>query len=314
MKKFTFIAAAALTAMAANAQGYSCEPGTEIVADMKPSTVEYICLPEASVEDLQLTGATVTYIGTDDGRCQLDIWNAGETLSADFSAPYPNVDGVDGGYWNFTVRDAGWSGGGFQMTTPYDLSMFNEDTHFHLAYMSVTDNGPASVGLIIGGSFADGVNPAKVALGEDFNDNGEIYPSIAPAVGDDWQGIDISFAALKSYSPGFNLLSVDGATKNYLGYILSFVGGGVEGTTFSFDCVYFYNLGDAGVEGIAADNKSFIVTNNTINLNGGNGIELYDMAGKVVKKTAGCVLGINNLAKGVYVAKSGKLVKKVVVR
>ena len=56
------------------------------------------------------------------------------------------------------------------------------------------------------------------------------------------------------------------------------------------------------------------MTANTVNVAGANGIELYNLGGQLVKKTAGTTLGLSNLAKGVYVAKSGNQAKKIVVK
>ena len=57
-----------------------------------------------------------------------------------------------------------------------------------------------------------------------------------------------------------------------------------------------------------------VVTGKTINVPAGQGIELFNLAGQMVKNTKGCVLGLEGLDKGVYVAKSGREVRKVVVR
>lgn len=308
MKKFTFLAAAAMTAMAVNAQ-YTVNPETSVVAAEKPSTVEYLVLDEYGQEDLTNVGATLEYIGPDGEDRNFWIWentfNAGDGSN-------PSVDGGEAGYLSLEVGSVGWSGAGYAIAGDgVDLSMLNDDTHFHAAYMTPSDNGPKALALIILDGDNNGSSPAKVSLGDAFVDGDAVYPSIGPALNDDWQGIDISFADLKKFYPTFNL----GDNMNaWIGNALSILGGGVTGQTFALDCVYFYNTGDAGVEGIVADSLGFVVTSKTINLNGGNGIELYDVAGKLVKKTEGCVLGIDTLPAGVYVAKSGKLVKKVLVK
>ncbi|MCH5224930.1 MAG: T9SS type A sorting domain-containing protein [Muribaculaceae bacterium] len=306
MKKFTLIAAAAMTAMAVNAQ-YNVDPSTSVVAAENPTSVEYLVLSDGAIAELQATGAKMQYIGPDpdNGR---NLWYWDQTfIPADDS--YPRVDMEEGGYVAVEVGTVGWSGAGFDCQGDgIDLSTFNDETRFHLAYMTPSGNGPASVALIL--VDGEGSSPAKVALGTAFDDGGNVYPAIGAALSDEWQGVDISFADLKKMYTSFN----PGNNSAWKGNIMSWLGGGVTGQTMAFDAMYFYNVGEAGIEGIASDKLSFIVTNNTINLNGGNGIVLYDLAGKTVKQTSGCVLGINNLPKGVYVAKSGKLVKKVVVR
>lgn len=314
MKKFTFVAACALTAMAANAQ-YTVNPETSVVAAQNPTQVAYLALDDESVAELEAKGAVMQYIGPDGAGRNLWVWD--NTFVAGDSS-YPGVNGLYE-YLSLSVGTVGWSGAGYNIRPANDetdekfeganFEFMNDETRFHLAYMT-SATPPQSIALILFNGDAEGSSPANIALGSNFDDSGSIYTSIAPVANDDWQGIDISFADLKKFSPNFKLAGVE----NWYGNVLSFLAGGVQGQTFSFDCIYFYNTGEAGVEGIAADNLGFIVTKNTINLNGGNGIELYDLAGKTVKKTSGCVLGIDNLPKGVYVAKSGKLVQKVVVK
>lgn len=305
MKKFTLLSAAALATLAANAQ-YTCDPSTGVVAAEKPATVAYIVLADAAVAELQEAGAQCTYVGPDPDAGR-NLWYWDQTfVPGDESIP--RVDMEEGGYISVEVSDIGWSGAGLAVEG-VNTKGFNDETRFHLAYMTPSNNGPASIAIIL----CDGLDsaPAKFALGENFDDNGAIYPSVGPKISDDWQGIDISLGDLKKLWNSFSLLN----SESWSGNLFSWLGGGVQGQTMAFDTVYFYNLtDDAGVEGISADSKNFIVTSNTINLNGGNGMELYDLTGKLVKKTAGCVLGINNLNKGVYVVKSGKLVRKVVVR
>lgn len=309
MKKFTLVAAASIVAIAAQAQ-YTCDPSTSVVSAQKPKTVEYITLSDAAIAELKTAGAAVTYVGPDanEGR---NLWYWEETvIPADET--YPRVDMEEGGYISVEVTNKGWSGAGLAVDAPgLDLTMFNDNTHFHLAYMTPTDNGPASIALIIVDNTSGGSLPAKVALGSAFDDGGAIYPTIAPKVNDDWQGIDITFADLKKFYPTFAPNGLNGWTGN----LLSFLGGGVAGTTFAFDAVYFYNMDDAGVEKVMAEEgMDFVVTDKTINVNGAAGINLYNVNGQLVKATAGCTLGLNNLERGIYVAQCGNKVRKIVVR
>lgn len=309
MKKATILAMGAIIAVSAQAQ-YNVNPSTSVVTAKSPKTVDYIILSEAAIADLQKTGAKVNYIGPspDEGR---NLWYWDNTfIPADDS--YPRVDMEEGTYTSVEVGTVGWSGAGFAIDAPgVNISHFNDNTMFHLAYFTPTGNAPASIGAIIldGGSY--GSQPAKVALGDPFNDNGAIYPSIGSKATDDWQGVEISLGDLKKIYPAFNLAN----TTAWQGNVFAWLGGGVTGQTMAFDTMYFYTTeGGSGVEGVEADNAQFVVTRNTINVAGAKGIELYNMAGQTVKKSNGSVLGINDLAAGVYVAKAGKSVRKVVVR
>ena len=317
MKKFTLFAAAACMAMAANAQ-YTCDPGAENVLAKKPTSVDYIILSEEAIAAFQGAGAKMQYVGPspDEGR-NLWYWNGFDAGSD----AYPRVDFDNGGYTSVEVNGVGgWSGAGFAINGPLsddkgpgvDLSHFNDDTMFHIAYMSPTNNAPASIALILLDDGANGSQPAKVALGDAFNDNGAIFPAIGPKAGDDWQGIEISLGNLKKLWPLFDLKN----KAAWGGNIMSFLGGGVAGQTFAFDALYFYNTNEeGGLNEVGVNsNVEFIVTNNTVNVAGANGIVLYNIAGAAVKSTEGTTLGINGLPAGVYVAKAAGKTCKVVVK
>ena len=309
MKKITLIAAGSLMALAAQAQ-YTCDPTTADVAKQSPKTVEYLVLSDGGVAELEAAGATCTYIGPDDVTRFFYIWD-GTFAAGDGS--YPAVDMEETTYLSLEVGSVGWSGGGY-FVDGIDASMFDADTHFHVAYMSPSNNAPASIALIIADGDNTGASPAKVAVGESFNDGGAIYPTIGPKANDDWQGVDISFADLKKIYPSFAFEGVADANA-WKGNILSILGGGVAGQTLALDVVYFYNCGEAGIGSAMVDNDvDFVVTNNTVNVNNGRGIALYNLAGQLVKSTEGSVLGIDNMQGGIYVARSGNKVQKVVVR
>jgi hypothetical protein len=304
MKKFTLVALGAAAALAANAQ-YSCNPSTSEVVNAGAKTVHYITLSDNGVADLQNGGATCTYVGpdSDNGR---NLWYWNGLVAGDES--YPRVDMEEGGYIAVTVTgDGGWSGAGVNIAddAPMDLSAITEDTHFHLAYMT-SGTAPSSIGLII-------LDGAKIAIGSSFDDNGVIYPAVVPAPTDDWQGLDITLGQIKKLFPSFSMPT---NLNSWSGNIFSWLGGAVAGTTFAFDAIYFYSTSEAGVESVVAnaDEANFVVTNKTLNVQGSNGVELYNLGGQLVKSTNGSVLGLESLQDGVYVAKSGNKVQKVVVR
>ncbi len=309
MKKFTLIAAAVMTAVAAQAQ-YTVNPSTAEVIKGGVSSVDYIILSEGAIAEFQKAGAKMNYVGPspDEGR---NLWYWAGFAPADES--YPRVDQEEGGYASVEVTgDAGWSGAGFAIDNPgVNLSHMDDNTIFHLGYMSPTGNAPASIAVIVldGGDF--GSKPAKFALGEAFNDNGTIFPAVGPKANDEWQGIEISLANLKKLWPDFSLNN----KAAWQGNIMSWLGGNVKGQTMAFDAAYFYNRGsEAGVDTVEGEAAEFVVTANTVNVAGANGISLYNIAGQLVKATEGTTLGLDNLAKGVYVAKAANKTRKIVVR
>lgn len=309
MQKITLVAAAALAALSASAQ-YTCDPSTDVVlAKGKVSYLMPVQLCETAVGKFEAQGAKVISAAPNGDDRALDVWPDGSTFRA-YNATYPGVDDQTDGYVSLEVANVGWSGAGFSVHGGIDASWWNADTRFHLAYMSET-TAPESIGFIIANGDDWGSKPAKVAVGTPFNDNGVVFPAVGPASADDWNGIDISFADLKKLWPEFDWK----AANDWHGVILSFLAGGVEGRQFSLDAVYFYQLGDgSGINGISADEAEWVVTANTVNVAGANGIELYNLGGQLVKKTTGTTLGLSNLAKGVYVAKSGNQAKKIVVK
>lgn len=306
MQKITLIAAAALAALGASAQ-YTCDPTVEtVLAKGKVSQVMPIALDEGALAKFEAQGANVTSAAPNDADNNLWVWD--NTLQAG-DATNPGVGDHFDGYASFVVGTAGWSGAGYNCTS-LNTEWWNADTRFHIAYMSPA-TAPASIAIIVADGGDMGSQPAKVALGDAFNDNGAIFPAVGPKAGDDWQGIDISFSDLKKLYPTFDWKAV----KEWKGNIMSFLAGGVTGQAFAFDAIYFYQLGDgSGINGISADEAEWVVTANTVNVAGANGIELYNLGGQLVKKTAGTTLGLSNLAKGVYVAKSGNQAKKIVVK
>lgn len=305
MKKFYLLAAGSMLALAAQAQ-YAVDPSTSIVAEQGPKTVSYLVLSDDGIAELEKAGATCDYIGPDDVTRFMYIW---DNTFAPGDGSYPGVDMAEGTYLSLVVGSMGWSGAGYFVDGINTLS-FNDETRFHAAYMTETNNGPSSLALIIGDADLGG-SPAKVAVGDSFNDGGAIYPTIGPALTDDWQGIDISFADLKKFYPTFNFVG----NEAWKGNILSFLGGGVTGQTFSLDAVYFYNTGESGIEGTIAENAAeFVVTANTINVLNGQGIALYNIGGQKIKATAGTTLGINDLAAGIYVARSGNKTHKLIIK
>lgn len=314
MKKFTLFAAAAAVALGASAQGAVAPGIARVLEGGKIATLEYVALDEFTVADLESKGVKVQNIGPNDAGRQLFIWASGETLQA-YEAGMPGVDDQTAGFLSMeVVAPQGWSGAGYNISKdePANTTMWNDETHFHLAYCTPSNNAPASIAITVADGLGDcGSAPAKFALGPNFDDNGTVIPSAAPAATDEWQAIDITFADLKKMWPGFDYKAITG----WCGNIMAFVPGGVAGKTFAFDAIYFYNYGDgSGISNIAADETDIVITGRTVNAHGAAGIALYDLTGKTVKATAGTTLGIDNAPAGLYIVKAGNAVRKVLVK
>ncbi|MDE6311867.1 MAG: T9SS type A sorting domain-containing protein [Muribaculaceae bacterium] len=308
MKKFTILAAMAMAAGMANAQ-YTCDPSTQLVIDQGAKSVYFIVLSNGAITELEAAGATThSFAANPEDGCNLWYWDG--FVPADET--YPRVDMEEGGYVSVQVTGtAGWSGAGFNAQAPgLDMSSFNENTHFHMAYMSPTGNGPVTILCTLLDNTTDQAGPFKFALGQATEDNGVSVPSVGPKANDDWQGIDLTFAQMKKLFPNFKIDNNPAWTGNYF----TWLAGNVAGQTMAFDAMYFWSTESAGISSVESEAAQFVLTDKTLSVLGGTGIELYNMAGATVKSTTGTVIGIDNLAAGVYVAKSGNMVKKVVVR
>lgn len=301
-----------MLAMGANAQ-YNVEPEISVVLEKgAPAVVDAIILDTESINAFEQAGATVNQVGPNNAERNLWWWNEPGYAVGDDT--YPGVGMHFDGYTSLNITGVGgWSGAGFACAAPgVNLSHFTEDTRFHMAYRTAT-NAPASVALII----CDAGAPAKVAIGNAFDDNGTVFPAIGAAMNEEWQAIDLSFAQLKKIWPAFDWTKTEAAATReaWTGNILSVLTGAVAGTNVCFDATYFYTPSGAGaVEGVSRDEVVFVVTDNTINASGAESIVLYDFTGKTVKSVKASVMGISDVAKGVYIAKAGNAVKKIMVK
>ena len=311
MKKITLLAGMAMAAGMASAQ-YTVNPTVNTVLDNTKVTAVYpIVLDEAAIKAFENQGATVIPMGPNDDTRNLYIWPDGSTFTAGDSS-YPGVGDHFDGYISLVVGTVGWSGAGFNVAGEgCNTTAWNENTRFHLAYMSPGTICPSIALTIADGEGDCGSVPAKVSLGAAFNDNGTTFPSIAPTATSDWQGVDIDFATLKKLWPAFDFKAIDA----WKGNILAFLAGGVTGQTLAFDAVYFYTPGTEGaVDGIEADNSAWVVTRHTVNCSGAEAIALYDLGGKLVKATEGTVLGLDDVEAGLYIARAGSSAVKVLVK
>ncbi len=312
MKKAALLAAIAGAAIAAQAQYTAEVPYLQPIADSDASIFDVIILNEDCQNRLTAAGKTVNNIGPDDVTRHLYVWD-GTFVAGDASYPGVGWDAENmnfDGYTSLTVGTVGWSGAGFAVAAPgVDLSHMNENTHFHMAYRTES-NAPASTALIL--LDMDGVNkPGKIALGEAFNDNGAVFPTVAPKPGEDWVAVDITFAQIKRLFPAFDYEANAKAGLN--GNVMSFLCGGVTGTNLSMDAVYFYTPASSGVDKVTVD-SDLLYTGRTINAAGADSIVLFDMSGKTVKSVNGSVMGVDGLNPGIYVAKAGSRTAKIVVR
>ena len=312
MKNLTLLAAMAVCGVGiANAQ-YVGDPALSKTTSTG-NLYDVVLLDNASIESLKTSGKTVQDLRADDVNRFLYVWDA-TFVAGDGS--YPGVDMQMDGYVSFDVSTIGWSGAGFNIANAAaDFKHFTDNTHFHCGLRST--NGIKNVALIIGDGYAfenknDKWSPAKISVGsEAFVDNGTAFPLVGNFDADgEWVAVDITLGQLKKLWPSFNYKA-----GGFGGNILSFLAGGTTGKNISLDAVYFYTPGngESAVAGVVAD-TDIIVTARTVNAAGTDEIALYNLAGQLVRKVNASIMGIEDIAAGIYIVKAGNAVKKVVLK
>lgn len=323
MKKLTLLAAIAACGLGvANAQYTTTEVS---VTNTTGDTYWVFQLDETATANLEAAGKTVyNYASTgESGDRPFYVWDG------TFIGGTPDYIGVEENseYTSLEVSTVGWSGAGFAIVTPIDLTGVTDDTHFHFCVRS--SNPPASIGVALAnGSTWDDPDLAATEAenGPNANDGQCAYLSLGTQAfdgsyaligdldreGGEWVAIDMTFADIKKVFPTFGF--VPGWFKGNFYEILA---GGVQGTTIDIDGVYLYKTGTTtGVSEIAAaDDVDVIVSGKTIQVlgNGNAGIELYNISGQLVKSANTAVVGCEGLSDGVYIVKAGNVVKKVVL-
>lgn len=299
MKKITLLAAAAVAMLGGNAYAqaeFDFSNGGSyhliyldeetLAANVSASDIVSDCRPDETTRFLYVWDNT--YVGV--------------------TSTGPNSNGVPGAYINLEVGTVGWSGMGIVNNNGAHFDAIDDTYRFHIALKTMD---PDSHVIIVGDEDAGQV--AKFTVGSaPFNDNGVIYEVLQDISRDgEWNAIDVSVADLKAYSvTGL----VGYPNPDFTGNIFSMLSGARTGANIALDAIFFYKPGTNGVEGVKGDNVKIFSTGRTIQVLGGEGIEVYDITGKLVKESKGTIVGTENLAAGIYVAKSGNVVTKVIVR
>lgn len=213
--------------------------------------------------------------------------------------------GQIGGFLDFTAI-GGWSGLGFTMRddspTRFDVdyTKLTDDYRFHMA---VKSNMAKSHMIQVFGS-KDGAAKFSVGVG-----SMESTPNITPNFKSDgsWNIIDIPVSELRTY--GFTNRAPFGG--NYF-VILS----GPATNQIAVDAIYFYNPNPAaGVNDVKVGKLDVIVTNQIVEvLNATSPIEVYSVTGSLVKTLNEPIFGVDELAKGVYIVKSGYATAKIMIK
>ncbi|TLX70323.1 Ig domain-containing protein [Labilibacter sediminis] len=201
----------------------------DLPASLKGSNYHVVHMDGISFE--YISDKVVNDFRPDEENKFLYVWE--NTFSAGTSSGL-NFYGQAEGWISLVVGSVGWSGAGYNVATGYgdidmtDLYANPEDYYFHAAFKSASESSY----LLI---FEDGASAAKVCIGSsDFNDAGTIFPAYADFTRDnEWHSVEIPVTKLKELGLFYNDIFQN---KN----VLSFLAGGVSGTTFDMDAAFFY--------------------------------------------------------------------------
>ncbi|MFV0469875.1 MAG: T9SS type A sorting domain-containing protein [Dysgonomonas sp.] len=236
---------------------------------------------------------------TDDVTKFLYIWEGSYTSPAVSGA---NWNGSFEGYLNFQVGSVGWSGLGFCFVgQKYDLSGIDESYTFHVAMKSNATN--SHVITLIGGSGLE----SKVVIGADAFEGTAPYTNFTRD--GKWHLVEIPMSVF--FTGGLRY------PEPFDGNYMTLLSGNATGTVISMDAIYIYKKGTNGIESAKADNKKLnvVVTKNVVMIDGTNlPVEVYNLSGQKVKASNEPIFGVDEFAKGVYIAKSGNATAKFVIK
>ena len=247
MKKFTLMAAFAAMAISASAQSVVTTSGSSLNTIKNAKDVIVVSVSEAvkkAFEDAKVIKADYS---VDDVTHFLYVWD--ETYTGGTPSGMNSV-GLAEGWVSLVVSNIGWSGAGFASKDPgKDVSIIDDDYKLHFALKS-NDNaihcfGVGESKMAIGASgFVDGDKGTYPVL-EDFPRDGK------------WYNYDIPVSVLKKYIVGDKWFNEEDLTK-YKGNLIWWLSGGVAGTTFDIDQVFFYHgeVGTDGIQSVKAENES----------------------------------------------------------
>lgn len=219
--------------------------------------------------------------------------------------------GQIGGFLDLSVTTSTWSGLGFCMrdndanvTTsfPVDYTAVTDDYHFHMAVKSSTSPVKAHHIEMFGSS--TGKADFSVGVG-----SMEAAPNITPNFPTDgsWYVIDIPISQLRTYGwtnrdtfKGNYFVTLSGAPTNNL----------------AMDAIFIYlPAGVNGINDVKADKLNVLVTNKIVEVRNATApIQVYSVTGSLVKTSKEPIFGVEELAKGAYIIKSGNAVAKVMIK
>ena len=276
-----------------------------------------IYLDEGTATDYEITGTKIVQdlrpnwdpTNNINGEKALYLWDGSSYVaneatgkgSFDQIGSFLDVSSVGAGTWSGLGFNMRANGGGVTTSFPVDYTAVTDNYHFHMAVKSSTSPLKSHQVQVMGSS----TGIAKFSVGVGIFDNA---PNITPnfPTNGSWYVIDIPISQLKTY--GFT--NRDTFIGNYF-VTLS----GAPTNNLAMDAIFIYLPGATGINDVKADKLSVLVTNQIVEVQNATApIEVYSITGALVKKSVEPVFGVDQLAKGAYVIKSGNAVAKVIIK
>lgn len=260
--------------------------------------------------------------------------NAGWASDDDYAAVTVPADGrcfdgfeIHGGWYQW------WSGFFIARKTDTDLSHINADSHLHMAICMVGDVALPYVDLQwFKADGNDGTAPS-FTLSDDYVNNH--YPVVGSLKKGEWVAVDITLGKVAEMMKDEFDIEMDYTrlVEDWQGEAVMFsLPNGQDGANEGapdpalgdggkafIDGIYVYTpTGGAGVDEVTADagDIQVVISDKTISVLGSDNapVELYNLAGSLVKASATSVIGLEDIAAGVYVIRTLDVARKVVIR
>ncbi|MBQ8702454.1 MAG: hypothetical protein IJ549_06810 [Prevotella sp.] len=246
MKKFTLMAAFAAMTISASAQSVVTTSGSSLNTIKNAQDVIVVSVSDAVKKAFTDAKVIKADYSVDEVTHFLYVWD--ETYTGGTSTGMNSV-GLAEGWVSLVVSNIGWSGAGFAGKDPgKDVSIIDDDYKLHFALKS-NDNATHVIG----------VGESKMAIGNAaFPDKDTTIPVLENFPRDGkWYNFDIPVSVMKNYIVGNKWFNEEDLTK-FKGNLVWWLSGGVAGTTFDIDQVFFYHgeVGTDGIQSVKAENES----------------------------------------------------------
>lgn len=340
MKKITFLCAALL---AISVTTVEADNVTEVTNSGVAAAIE-ACGGEGIFDVFVLSEDAVQTIKNAEGitlnnyRCGTDATTTiegGGNIGWTSSYTVPGLDNNDS-YGSFVIdgSQCQWWAGMYIKNNAgtRDFSHINKDTRIHVAIWTdsqVLCDSRVKVHFLKNDGADAGA--AQVNLCSNPDDADATLPIVGSLQAGKWVALDMTYGEIGSLMEEEFDMPLDYTRFTESSAMVEMMGfeppSGQDGenasaekcdkANFCVDAFYLYTPKGSG-SGISdiygSDSNQIIVGDKTISTTGGEGIELYNAGGMMVKKTSDKILATEGMPAGIYIAKAGKNILKVAIK